>query len=294
MVKVPRAVEFTVPLPEPLPKVDILFGPRDPAEIVSNFVLLVLLRQNLTHSIHEGWAIAVVKRPNGIPVVRIIFTLQEVVDVTGPFIVFALASGVVPIVPILPAQECLIDVVVPVATLAITARVLVVDPVLIIVVGVVVIVIVVAVPVPRIVIAVIVAVVGGVIVRVLLVGSVSIVVAAVEIGRLVVIIIGAIVLAIVIVIGALVRIIVIVVVVRVVVCGQVAPVVRFFRAIGVPGATVVRDIGLAYLAKRQNCHQPSCFSCAVNCAKFKTWVSFSHPKPPQSILFILNLSNNLS
>ena len=51
MVEVPRAVELAIPLPEPLPKVHILLSPRNPAQIVGNFVLFVLLRQNLTQTI---------------------------------------------------------------------------------------------------------------------------------------------------------------------------------------------------------------------------------------------------
>lgn len=53
MVEAPSVVELAVPLPEPLPKINILLSPRDPAQIVFDFVLLMLLRQNLTHSVSE-------------------------------------------------------------------------------------------------------------------------------------------------------------------------------------------------------------------------------------------------
>ena len=137
VIETPSAVQLAVPLPEPLPEVDVLLGPGDPAEVVRHLVLLVLLGQDLAHSVLKTWSVlAFVERPDSVAVVRITIALQPVVNVARPLVVLALPARLVPVVPVLPPQILFIDVVVAVALLAVPVGVGVVNPVLIVVVGV--------------------------------------------------------------------------------------------------------------------------------------------------------------
>ena len=61
VVKAPRIVKLSVPLPEPLPEIDVLLGPGDPTKIRRHLVLLVLLSQHLAHTVHKRWAVTIVK-----------------------------------------------------------------------------------------------------------------------------------------------------------------------------------------------------------------------------------------
>ena len=64
-------------------------------------------------------------------------TNQKVVDVTGPLIILALASGLVPIAPVLPTSEFLINILVAITRRAVARSVGIVDPVLAVIIAVV-------------------------------------------------------------------------------------------------------------------------------------------------------------
>ena len=99
---------------------------------MSHIKLLVFLGHNFGHAIPKRRSTIIIERPNSIFVVRITFTIQKVIDVASPFVVFTLASCFVPIIPVLATRILIFNVVVAISVLTIRFRVLVVDTVLII------------------------------------------------------------------------------------------------------------------------------------------------------------------
>ena len=89
--------------------------------------MLVLLRQNLAHAIHERRSVAVVERPDRVSVVRVIVAPQPVVDVASPLVVLALAACLVPVVPVLSSQVLAVDLLVTIAILGVSVGVSVID-----------------------------------------------------------------------------------------------------------------------------------------------------------------------
>ena len=47
VVEAPCLVKLCIPLPEPLPEIDILLGPGDPAKVLGNVMLCVLAGKNI-------------------------------------------------------------------------------------------------------------------------------------------------------------------------------------------------------------------------------------------------------
>ena len=65
--------------------------------------------------------------------VSIALTLQEIVYVTGPFIIRTLASSFMPVVPVLPAYKVSVDIVVSITFFQLVIRVVMILPVVVIV-----------------------------------------------------------------------------------------------------------------------------------------------------------------
>lgn len=114
VVESPSLVQLGVPQPEPLPEVNVLLSPGDPGQILSNVVLLVLTRENVDYPVFER-AIRVVG-PHGLFMVAIALTREEIIDIARPnVVIFMLALGFVPGVPVLGANEFIVDVMISVA-----------------------------------------------------------------------------------------------------------------------------------------------------------------------------------
>ena len=114
MVEGPCTVKIGIPWPEPVPEVNVLRGPSHPAEVVGDGVLCVGVSDNIPDVIPESWTI-VVTRPNGFIMSIVTLSLQEVVYVSSPLVVFTLSLGLMPIVPVLCTSEVSIDIAVAIA-----------------------------------------------------------------------------------------------------------------------------------------------------------------------------------
>ena len=51
VIKAPSAIKLAIPLPEPLPEINVFLSPRHPAQVVCHLVLLVLLCKYFPHTI---------------------------------------------------------------------------------------------------------------------------------------------------------------------------------------------------------------------------------------------------
>ena len=59
VVKGPCIVEIGVPWPEPVPEVDILCGPSNPAEVMGDGMLCVCMSDDISYVIPERWTIVI-------------------------------------------------------------------------------------------------------------------------------------------------------------------------------------------------------------------------------------------
>ena len=98
---------------------------------MGNFVLYMSVRDHISYIIPERWAI-VVGRPDSILVVSVALTLQEIVNVSGPFVIRTLTRCLMPVIPVLTTYEVSVDITVTISFFQLVPTVIMILPVIII------------------------------------------------------------------------------------------------------------------------------------------------------------------